>query len=58
MLSHLSAQAEQAALHETMADPAFYQLGKEDITAATARAESIPHELELCFERWEELEGL
>ena len=51
-------EAEQAALHETMADPAFYQQDKEKITAATTRAEAIPHELEHCFERWEELEGL
>ena len=51
-------EAEQAELHETMADPAFYQQGKNEITATTARAEAIPHELEHCFERWEELEGL
>ena len=51
-------EAEQAALHETMADPSFYQQDKNQITAATARAEAIPHELEHCFERWEELEGL
>jgi ATP-binding cassette subfamily F protein uup len=51
-------EAEQAALHETMADPAFYQQDKDQITAATERAETIPHELEHCFERWEELEGL
>ena len=51
-------EAEQEALHVTMADPSFYQKGKEEITAATERAEAIPHELEKSFERWEELERL
>ena len=51
-------EAELEELQQAMADPAFYQQSKDDIAAATARAETIPHELELCFERWEELEGL
>ncbi len=51
-------EAEQAKLHEMMADPAFYQQAKEEIAVATARAEAIPNILEDAFERWEELEGL
>ena len=51
-------EAELEELQQAMADPAFYQQGRDEITAATARAETIPHELEHCFERWEELEGL
>jgi ATP-binding cassette subfamily F protein uup len=51
-------EAELEALQQAMTDPAFYQRGKDEIAAATARAEAIPHELELCFERWEKLEGL
>ena len=51
-------EAEQAELHETMADPAFYQQTKDQIAVATARAEAIPNILEAAFERWEELEGL
>ncbi len=51
-------EAEQETLHQTMADPAFYQKPKDEIAAATARAEEIPKKLEEAFERWEELEGL
>ncbi|MEN7973706.1 MAG: ATP-binding cassette domain-containing protein [Verrucomicrobiota bacterium] len=51
-------EAEQEALHEAMADPAFYQKEKEEIAAANARAEEIPQKLEAAFERWEELERL
>lgn len=51
-------EAEQEKLHLTMSDPAFYQKTKDEITAATERAEAIPLELEKSFERWEELESL
>ncbi|MBT8046534.1 MAG: ATP-binding cassette domain-containing protein [Pontiella sp.] len=51
-------EAEQETLHQTMADPAFYQQTKEEIAVATARAEAIPNILEEAFERWEELERL
>jgi ATP-binding cassette subfamily F protein uup len=51
-------EAEQEALHATMADPAFYQKSAEEIQTATQRAEAIPHELEKSYERWEELESL
>ncbi|MDF7805808.1 ATP-binding cassette domain-containing protein [Pontiellaceae bacterium B12219] len=56
---HIEAlDAELEALQAAMTDPAFYQKSKEEIAAATARAEAIPKEQEKCFERWEELEGL
>ncbi len=51
-------EAEQETLHNTMADPAFYQKPKDEIAAATARAEEIPQKLDAAFERWEALEGL
>ncbi|VGO14963.1 ABC transporter ATP-binding protein uup [Pontiella desulfatans] len=51
-------EAELEELQQAMTDPAFYQKPKEEIAAATERAEAIPHELEKSFERWEELEGL
>ncbi len=50
-------EAEQEALHQAMADPAFYQKTKEEIATATARAEEIPQLLDAAFERWEELEN-
>ncbi len=51
-------EAELEALQNAMTDPAFYQKPKQEIAAATERAEAIPHELEKSFERWEELERL
>ena len=51
-------EAEQAALHDAMSDPVFYQKTKDEIAAANARAEEIPKKLEDAFERWEELERL
>lgn len=51
-------EAEQEALHQAMADPAFYRKAEEEIARATARAEAIPKKLEAAFERWEELERL
>ena len=51
-------EADQEELHQAMADPAFYQKPKDEIAAATARAEAIPKKLEEAFERWELLEGL
>ena len=51
-------EAELEALQTAMTDPAFYQKPKDEIQAATERAEAIPHELEKSFERWEELERL
>ncbi len=51
-------EAEQEALHQAMADPAFYQKTKNEIADETTRAEAIPKKLEDAFERWERLEGL
>lgn len=51
-------EEELQTLQQAMADPLFYQQDKDKIAAATARAETLPQELEKSFERWEELEGL
>ncbi|RKX44005.1 MAG: ABC transporter ATP-binding protein [Verrucomicrobia bacterium] len=51
-------EAEQAALHDAMSDPAFYQKPKDEIATANTRAEEIPKKLEDAFERWEALESL
>jgi ATP-binding cassette subfamily F protein uup len=51
-------EAELDDLQQRMSDPEFYQRPKDEIQAATERAEAIPHELEKSFERWEELERL
>jgi len=51
-------EAELAALHERMADPAFYREQGEAVAAATARLQSLEGELEEAYARWEELAAL
>ena len=51
-------ETEQEVLHDAMSDPMFYQKTKDEIAAASTRAEEIPKKLEAAFERWEELERL
>ncbi len=51
-------EAEQEALFEVMADPAFYQRSGEEIAAAKKRLDSVAQELEEAFQRWEALEAL
>ncbi len=51
-------ETEQAALHEKMAAPTFYQQGGSEIAEATQRLEQLEAELSHVFERWELLEGL
>jgi hypothetical protein len=41
-----------------MTEPAFYRLPPSEITAAKARSESLVHELEAAYARWEALEAL
>ena len=48
-------ETEQSALHEQMADPAFYRQNGEDVTAAQTRLEQIDNNLEQAYARWEEL---
>ncbi len=49
-------ETEQEELHTTMADPAFYRLGGENVTAARERLESLNRDLEAAYGRWETLE--
>ncbi|MCG6862618.1 MAG: ATP-binding cassette domain-containing protein [Chromatiaceae bacterium] len=49
-------ETEQAALHERMADPAFYQLEGSAIAAAKERLATVEKQLEQAFARWEILE--
>ncbi|WP_370260845.1 ATP-binding cassette domain-containing protein [Limnobacter sp.] len=50
-------EAEQAALLETIGDPAFYQSDAAKITATQQRVAAVEAELELAYQRWGELEG-
>jgi len=51
-------EAEQAALHDKMADPLFYQGAGAEIGAAKHRLEQIGEELEAVYARWQELEEI
>ena len=51
-------EAEQAELHSTMADPAFFKTAGPAIAEKTARLETIGTELAAMYERWEELAAL
>ncbi|MBX3443769.1 MAG: ATP-binding cassette domain-containing protein [Planctomyces sp.] len=50
-------EAEQAALHEELAAPGFYQQPSAQIAAATARLQALSAELETAYERWTSLES-
>ncbi|THF60505.1 ATP-binding cassette domain-containing protein [Pseudothauera rhizosphaerae] len=49
-------EAEQAALHARMADPALYQNAPQEVARCKARLEALETELEAALLRWEELE--
>jgi ATP-binding cassette subfamily F protein uup len=51
-------EAELAALHERMADPAFYREQGEEVAAATARLQQLEGKLETAYARWEGLAAL
>ncbi|SIO23436.1 ATP-binding cassette, subfamily F, uup [Singulisphaera sp. GP187] len=48
----------QRALHETMADPAFYRKDGGEIAVAKEQLETLERDLALAYERWETLEAL
>ncbi len=49
-------EAVQAALHEKMADPAFYREAGDAVAAARKRLEELEGELAAAYARWSELE--
>jgi ATP-binding cassette subfamily F protein uup len=51
-------EAARAALHDAMADPAFYRQDGGAIAEARARLEGLERELGTAYARWEALEGL
>lgn len=48
----VSLEAEQAALHQQMADPGYFKQPAGDIAAATRRLEVLTTELAESYERW------
>ena len=51
-------EADRQALHETMADPAFYRRDGDAIADARARLDALEQVLANAYERWETLETL
>ncbi len=51
-------EAASRDLHETMADPSFYQRDRAEIARVNARLEEVEEELARTFERWEALEAM
>ena len=51
-------EAEQATLHEQMADPAFYKEAGATIAGAKSRLAALDAALENAYERWEALEAI
>ena len=51
-------EAEQHALHERMADPAFYQKAGPQITTAKEQLDALEQDLTAAYARWEELAQL
>ncbi len=47
-----------ASLHQTMADPAFYQQDRPQIVEAKGRVETLEQQLREAYARWEHLESL
>ena len=51
-------ESEQAALHEAMSSPSFYQQTGDAMTQAKTRLEALEGELELAYERWQQLDSI
>ncbi len=51
-------EAEQATLHERIADPALYRSAGAEVARMTSRLGELERELVLVYHRWEELEEL
>ncbi len=52
-----SLEADQAALHAQMADPAFFRGAADTIAAATARLKTLESDILAAYARWEALEA-
>ncbi|MCB1928033.1 MAG: ATP-binding cassette domain-containing protein [Rhodocyclaceae bacterium] len=50
-------EAEQAAIHQRLADPALYQQAAHEVASLKARADAIEQELDEALVRWEALES-
>ncbi|AMV40520.1 ATP-binding cassette domain-containing protein [Planctomyces sp. SH-PL62] len=51
-------ETELAALHETMADPAFYKQDRDAIAQTNAKLQALEADLASAYERWEALDAI
>jgi ATP-binding cassette subfamily F protein uup len=51
-------EGERSQLLATLSDPTFYSKPPAEVSGATDRLAKVGAELERCYARWEELEGL
>jgi ATP-binding cassette subfamily F protein uup len=51
-------EADQAALHERMAEPDYFRTDPARMTEDREQLDTIARELEALYSRWEELESL
>ncbi len=51
-------EAEQSRLHAAAGSPGFYQQPGDRIAATLSRLESVAKEIEVAYQRWEQLESL
>ncbi|TYO98893.1 ATP-binding cassette subfamily F protein uup [Geothermobacter ehrlichii] len=51
-------EAEQAGLHEKLADPDFYRSAGPEVGTCQQRLKELEEELEKAYERWQELEAI
>ena len=51
-------EKEQAELHTRMGDGDFYRQSSELITDTMERLETIKHDLEQCYQRWQDLDSV
>jgi ATP-binding cassette subfamily F protein uup len=50
-------EAQVAAIHAELSDPAFYKQSSAQIAARSATARELDAQLTAAYERWEELEA-
>jgi ATP-binding cassette subfamily F protein uup len=51
-------EAQQAELHKLMGEADFYRQPGDKIAATMERLETVKHNLEACYQRWQILESV
>jgi ATP-binding cassette subfamily F protein uup len=51
-----SLEARQVEINQNLADPKFYKDNADSISTLTQELQDLEHELQVCYQRWQELE--